>query len=122
MIKFKNLVKNYIMDLRCRKTQCLYNYKYTCTAKNIKISKKLLCATYIKANKEAPDTSRFIFDRAPDYAPQRESKTADILCEADCLFNQCKCCEANGITVNPINEKPHCITFLKDDNKKTKKI
>lgn len=110
------------MDLRCRKTQCLYNHKYTCTAKSIKINKKIICSTYVKRNKEEPDTSRFIFDRAPDYAPQRESKTADIECCANCLFNQNKCCEANGITVNSIGEKPYCVTYLQNDDKKDKKF
>ncbi len=120
MIKNKNFVKNYFMDLRCRKTECLYNNKYTCTAKSVKINNKIICSSYVKTNKQEPDTSRFIFDRAPDYAPQRDSKTANICCEANCLFNQNKCCEANGITVNPISNKPYCITFLKNDDKKSK--
>ena len=30
------------MDIRCRKTQCIYNNKYTCTAKEIKINKEVV--------------------------------------------------------------------------------
>jgi hypothetical protein len=46
-------------------------------------------------------------------AEYRHNKKLTLRCKAHCLFNnQCKCI-ANGITVNPINEVPKCITFLK---------
>ena len=120
MINFFIFVKNFIMDIRCRKTKCIYNNKYTCTAKEIKISKKILCSTFVKSNKEPIDSSKLIFEKAPDYAPQRESKPKDIICNADCLFNQCQKCEANGITINDIKNCPYCITYLKNDNSKSK--
>ena len=100
------------MDLRCRKTECAYNNKYTCTAKCINVNSKIICSTYEKTDKQEPDTSRHIFERAPEYAPQRDSKTACINCHAKCLFNKNYICHANGITVNAINEKPYCVTFL----------
>ena len=34
------------MDLRCRKTNCLYNKDLTCQAKNIKITNKFVCDTF----------------------------------------------------------------------------
>ncbi len=120
MINFLIFVKNCNMDIRCRKTQCIYNNKYTCTAKEIKINKKILCSTFVKSNKQPLDTSRLIFQRAPDYAPQRESKPKDIFCEANCLFNQDKKCEANGITINELKNCPYCITYLKNDDTKNK--
>lgn len=117
------MVKNNVMDLRCRKTQCEYNYKYTCKAKEVCINDKILCATYQKTDKSEPDTSRHIYERAPDYAPQRESKTANIYCKANCLFNNNGCCESNGITVNAIAEKPFCVSFLLGEKREsTKKV
>lgn len=109
------------MDLRCRKTECAFNNKYTCMAKSIKINDKIICSTYQKTDKSEPDTSKFLFDRAPEYAPQRESKTCCIGCDAKCLFNKEHKCVANGITVNSIAEKPYCVTYLGSFPEKDKK-
>lgn len=100
------------MDIRCRKTNCHYNNKYTCRAKEILVSSKILCTTYKKGDKNEPDTSKTMFEKAPDYAPQRDSKTMKIGCKAICIFNLDGKCIANGITVNDINEKPYCMTFV----------
>ena len=101
------------MDIRCRKTNCHFNNKYTCRAKKILITQKILCSTYENANKNEPDTSKTMFQRAPEYAPQRDSKTMSIGCKADCVFNVEGKCIANGITVNSIANKPYCMTFVK---------
>ena len=100
------------MDIRCRKTNCEYNNKYTCRAKEILVSNKILCTTYKKGDKDEPDTSKTMFEKAPEYAPQRDSKTINIGCKATCIFNLEGKCIANGITVNDINEKPYCMTFV----------
>lgn len=100
------------MDIRCRKTTCFYNNKYTCTAKEILVGSNMVCSTYKKTNKTEPDTSKTMFERAPEYAPQRDSKTLDIGCKAHCIFNKEGECIANGITVNAIAEKPYCMTFV----------
>lgn len=101
------------MDIRCRKTNCQYNDRYTCKAKEILVGKQIVCCTYKKGNKDEPDTSKTMFDRAPEYAPQRDSKTINIGCKANCMFNVDGVCIANGITVNDINEKPYCMTFVR---------
>lgn len=101
------------MDIRCRKTECEKNKKYTCQAKGICISQKCLCEAFEKGDKKEKDTSRSMFEVAPEYAPQRDSKTLKIECKADCIFNEEGLCTANGITVNALMEKPYCITFLK---------
>ena len=103
-----------IMDIRCRKTSCKYNDKYTCKAKEILIKKNVECAKYEKGNKPAVDKTKWLFsDKPPVYAPQRDSATIGIGCNAHCLFNDNGKCVANGITLNDIEEKPLCVTFLR---------
>lgn len=103
------------MDIRCRKTSCVYNDCYTCKAKKILIKKNCECEKYqLDADKPVVDKTRKIFsDNPPKYAPQRDSKTLKIDCRAHCLFNDNGKCVANGITLNDIKEKPLCITFLR---------
>ena len=102
------------MDLKCRKTTCLYNNGYSCRAKNISITNKLECDTYsFDETKEVRDTSRCMFEEAPDYAPHREKKSLRVACMAKCLFNEQGTCVANGLTVNSISECPLCMTYIK---------
>ena len=104
------------MDIRCRKTGCKYNDRYTCKAKDILIRKNCACEKYERdQSKEVVDKTKWLFtDKTPDYAPQRDSATIGIECNAHCLFNQDGKCVANGITLNDIKEKPLCVTFLKE--------
>ena len=101
------------MDIRCRKTECAYNDKFTCRAKNIQIDKDCLCNKYLATEKNEPDTTKHILETPPDYSTNRECISMDISCKAKCLFNNSSKCESNGITVNAIKEKPFCVTFLK---------
>lgn len=103
------------MDIRCRKTGCKYNDRYTCRAKEILIETNCDCQKFEKdLQKEKVDKSQYIFsDNPPQYAPQRDSLTIGIECKANCLFNNNGKCEANGITLNDIKERAKCITFLK---------
>lgn len=103
------------MDIRCRKTLCKYNDRFTCKAKEILINGKMICQTYTKdeENAKAIDTTKSLFEKTPDFAPQRDSKALCIMCKASCLFNRNGKCFSNGITLNAIDEKPFCISFLK---------
>ncbi len=100
------------MDIRCRKTGCEFNDRYTCKARKIDVSKACVCRAFVKGNKEV-DKSKKMFSNTPRYAPQRDSKTIKIECQANCLFNDNGVCEANGITLNDLKNHPYCITFLK---------
>ncbi len=101
------------MDIRCRKTKCFYNDKYTCRAKEILIKTNTECDRYEKGDKPAVDKTKWMFtDSPPEYAPQRDSATLQIDCKAKCLFNENGKCVANGITINDLKEKPLCVTFL----------
>lgn len=102
------------MDIRCRKTSCKYNNKYTCKAKEILIKKNVECEKYEDGHKPVEDKTQLMFsEKPPQYAPQRDSATIEIGCRAHCLFNCDGKCVANGITLNDINEKPLCVTFLR---------
>lgn len=100
------------MDIRCRKTKCEFNDRYTCKAKEIDVNKCAICDSYIKTQKAEIDTTKHLFEKTPEYAPQRDSKTATIKCKAKCLFNHDGNCVSNGITVNAIKERPFCVSFL----------
>ena len=101
------------MDIRCRKTKCNFNDRYTCTAEGIAVSEKMLCKEYEGTDKKVPDTSKKLFEKTPDYAPYRDRKSLHIGCEAKCMFNDKKECKANGITVNAVKDKPFCMTYVK---------
>lgn len=102
------------MDIRCRKTGCRYNDRYTCKAKEILVKKNVECGKYEKGDKPPVDKTKWLFsDKPPEYAPQRDSATIGIDCNAHCLFNDNGKCVANGITLNDIKEKPLCVTFLR---------
>lgn len=103
------------MDIRCRKTMCKFNDRFTCKAKDILINKKIICQTFENdsENKKEKDTTKTMFDIIPEIAPQRDSKAVCISCKADCLFNHNGKCVSNGITLNAIKEQPFCISFLK---------
>lgn len=101
------------MDIRCRKTTCKFNDRYTCKAKGICVEKGVKCSTFEKDEKKAEvDSTKHLFEQPPQYAPQRDSKTCHIGCKAHCQFNHDGKCVSNGITVNSIKEKPYCISFL----------
>lgn len=104
------------MDIRCRKTGCKFNDRYTCKAKEILIKRSCECQKYERdKTKEVVDKTKWLFtNKTPEYAPQRDSATIVIDCTAHCLFNQDGKCVANGITLNDIKEKPLCVTFLKE--------
>lgn len=102
------------MDIRCRKTSCFFNDRYTCKAKGILIKRDCQCKDYVKTDKRVVDKTQKMFSSdTPQYAPQRDSATIKIDCKADCLFNDGGKCVANGITLNDLEEKPLCVTFLK---------
>ena len=102
------------MDIRCRKTSCKFNDRYTCRAKEILIKKDLACEKFEHVRGKAVDKTKWLFsENPPQYAPQRDSATIGIGCKAHCLFNKDGKCVANGITLNDLKEKPLCVTFLK---------
>ena len=110
----KSAVWEGVVDIRCRKTSCRFNDKYTCRAKEILIKKNLVCEKYERGDKPAVDKTKWLFsDTPPEYAPQRDSATLEIGCNAHCLFNRDGKCVANGITLNDLQEKPLCVTFLR---------
>lgn len=101
------------MDIRCRKTSCMYNDHYTCKAKAICISQKESCEKFERGRSEVDKTKKLFTNTPPTYAPQRDSKTLQITCKAHCLFNRDGVCVANGITVNDLKDKPYCVTYLR---------
>ena len=77
------------MDIRCRKTTCEFNDKYTCKARGILIKKNCACDQFRQSDKPVVDKTQKMFssDLPPKYSPQRDSATIHIDCNAQCLFN-----------------------------------
>ena len=104
------------MDIRCRKLNCKFNNQYACLAKEIDVKKNCECAKYV-LDKEKPvedKTDKIFSSDTPQYAGQRDRSKLDITCNAHCLFNDNGICQANGISLNDIKEKPLCTTFLRE--------
>lgn len=102
------------MDIRCRKTKCKYNDRHTCRSKSIFVDKDDICQSYTpKIEKKTTDTSKKLFSKTPNYAPQRDTKRMKIECENECVLNKQGRCIANGITINDIKCKPYCMTVVK---------
>lgn len=103
------------MDIRCRKLECKFNDRFTCRAKDIFVDRKVVCTKYEKdkTKSQVQDTTKHLFEKQPSVAPQREARTMKIGCSANCLFNHNGQCVSNGVTLNSIDEKPYCISFLK---------
>ncbi len=102
------------MDIRCRKTNCRYNDRLTCRAKEINISEKTICKDYSYTDSSI-DISKKIFesDEPPKVSPYRHNKKITLNCSAKCLFNENGKCIANGITLCDSNKTAKCITFMK---------
>lgn len=100
------------MDIRCRKTSCIYNKGQTCQAKEILVNRRIICSTFEQGQESGEDLSKSIFEETPVFAKQRDVKTMNIFCKADCIFNENGKCSANGITVNSLID-PYCITYMK---------
>jgi hypothetical protein len=104
------------MDLKCRKTNCKFNDRYSCQAKGILVKDNLVCNTYNKREnlpeKQRQDVSRDMFEVAPDIHPFRHNKEVDIRCKANCLFNDNGNCKANGITVQNTKTSAICMTNI----------
>lgn len=103
------------MDIKCRKTSCVYNERYNCTAKKVNISSGSECSTYERGRGE-DDVTRDMFEAAPEYSNSKHIRDKDLKCDCtSCLFNKdCKC-DANGITIIDVHNKGACATFIYDE-------
>lgn len=105
------------MDIICRERSCVYNKGFSCTSRRILIGKDIICTNYEKNTemKKIPNTSKEMFNKQPPkYKSHRESKKGCIHCESNCMFRCDNTCEANGITVNCLKNKPYCVTYFEE--------
>lgn len=107
-----------IVDLKCKKLDCVNNNRYSCTCEGICVSKQCDCKSYEKSSvmgdEQKQDVSKTMFETAPDIHPYRHKKEVKIDCDAcGCLFNEEKNCRANGICVCDEEKNAICSTFIK---------
>jgi len=104
------------MDLKCKKLNCKHNDRYACMSRGIEVNKKCECATFERAtnidNNQRQDTSRNMFEVAPDIHPFRHNRDISIECSAECLFNKDGVCKSNGISVMNGKNSGVCITNI----------
>lgn len=86
-------------------------------AKSIAVGNDLVCSTYTKVKQQdsdqMQDVSKTMAEQEPNIHAYRHNKEIDIVCNAShCLFNDCKNCKANGITVTTDNKPATCITHI----------
>lgn len=101
------------MDIRCRKTDCKHNDKYTCRAKQIKITKNDSCCSYKQGKKANIEASQELFKGKKLFSKHRDTKNMEISCDNDCILKHKGKCRANGVTINDLDGKPCCMTYLK---------
>lgn len=101
------------MEIICRKTGCKFNKNFACKAGGIDVDKEALCKTFEESSKQEIDSSKKLFSKPVKYNNKyRYGSRICIECTAKCQFNHQGKCQANGITVNDLTEKPYCITFF----------
>ena len=87
------------MDIKCKKTSCIYNNDTACKAGAITVGKDLDCKTFVKDG-NLTDDNKGLFEAGEAFTNYKKSKTKKIECHAGkCLFNKNGNCEANGISV-----------------------
>ena len=100
------------MNIVCRKTNCKHNKNFVCYAEGIKIKEDALCLTFEEGTPQ-PDTTKKLFKKSAKYNPYRSCGKLNIECKANCQFCHHTNCEANGITINSLEEEPFCVTYFK---------
>jgi|LGVF01.2.fsa_nt_gb hypothetical protein len=91
------------MDIKCKKTNCLYNDSSHCSAGTINVGSDLDCKTFIKDKslnkKEAKKVSGSLFE-AGSLEANHAKINLKVGCGAtNCLFNKNNTCQSNGISV-----------------------
>lgn len=101
------------MEIICRKTCCKYNNNFACMAGGINVEETAICHTFEESDKKEIDSSKKLYKKPVNYNNKyRYGSKLCIGCKAKCQFNHQGECQANGITVNDLKEKPYCITFF----------
>lgn len=96
-----------MIDLKCKCTNCKYNYFCNCTADSILVSNNTSCDSFRVSHSSSTEFADEIIEPLVRHS-------TDVECHAACVFNHDNKCIANGITINPIKENAICESFLKD--------
>ncbi len=96
-----------MVDLKCKKFDCIHNEHGNCFARYISVDKQTCCCSFKEANGKKPDA-----EMSDEIAQPIVRPSVDVECRAKCVFNCNDSCKANGITVLGENGEPECTTFL----------
>lgn len=101
------------MNIICRKKTCKFNKNFVCQADELNVSQNAKCEMFEKVKSKVDDSSKKIFRHTPKYNQFRAVKNLPICCHADCQFNKCTKCHANGVTINDLENVPYCVTYFR---------
>ena len=97
----------YMIDLKCKLNNCIYNKDSNCNAKQITVDSKASCSSFHAKKK---------FEKQPDNTPMPFVRSAvDVNCKVDCLFNKNGKCIANGISMcdeKGSQKQADCSTYM----------
>lgn len=101
------------MDIVCRKNSCIYNDKFKCNRKHLKVDKKAECDDLnIDKQKPVQDVSKDMFSHEPNFAEFKHCKCIDIACDKNnCIFNKDKKCISNGVLIGSEKSSAPCNSY-----------
>ena len=95
-----------MFDLKCKRQDCEYNKNCNCTKKNVEIKKDTSCSSYVRSENSETEVEKI--------GQPAVRKNISVECSAKCLFSKDSSCEANGITVQTLDNRhcPNCCTYM----------
>lgn len=88
------------MDIKCKKTNCLFNEKTSCIAGEIEVGADLDCKTYQKNEILNTRPGQKTYTEAGSFDLLNGNKLQKVGCGATkCLFNKAGSCSASNISV-----------------------
>ena len=113
----RNKSKENIMDIKCKKTSCMFNKNYTCMSKDIKVNFCQSCVSYKASENEQNRDKKGRYNRFEvgnelfDYIRCPNKK---VNCDSyDCRFNNNSECNSNGITIYSEGNDTVCVSYIK---------
>lgn len=96
-----------MVDLKCKKIDCIHNSNCNCYARYINVDKQTYCESFRHSHREKQTAEVSDEIVQPIVRP-----SVEVECKANCVFNSDGTCKANGITIYCDNNDPECSTFL----------
>lgn len=101
-------------QLKCTTANCQHNLKSHCNANIIGVDEKAICGSKIKRAGGALEQTFAELEAAEEFL---SPAPAIVQCDADCIYNKDKRCNATSIFVKDTLMRTRCETRIKPDKK-----